>query len=56
MHLLGWVGVALLVVWALLWLGFKIVSGLVHLLLVVAVALVVYGLVRRGARAVRRRL
>lgn len=56
MHSLGWVGVALLALWAVLWLGFKIVSGVVHLLVIVAIAFIVIGLVKRGARAVGNRL
>ena len=49
-------GVLLLVIWAVLWLGFKIVSGLVHLLVIVGVALLVWGIVKRGARAVSNRV
>ena len=52
MHLIGWLGVALLALWAILWLGFKIVSGIVHLLVVVAVVLIVWGLVKKGARKI----
>ena len=56
MHGLTYVGVALLVLWAVLWLGFKLVSGVVHLIVLAAVALIVWGLVKRGAREVRSRL
>lgn len=56
MHGWGWLGVALLVLWAVLWLGFKIVSGVVHLLVIVGLAFLVYGLIKRGARAVRSKL
>jgi hypothetical protein len=55
MHPFVILGILLLIVWAVLWLGFKIVSGLVHLIVVIAVALVVWGLLKRGARAVRSR-
>ncbi len=48
-------GVLLLVVWAVLWLGFKIVSGVVHLLVIIGLAMLVWGLVKRGARAVSHR-
>jgi hypothetical protein len=41
--------------WAVLWLGFKIVSGVVHLLVIVGLAMLVWALVKRGARAVGRR-
>ena len=52
---LAWVGIALLVLWGVLWLGFKIVSGIVHLLVVVGIVLLIWGLVKRGARAVSNR-
>jgi len=47
-------GVLLLAVWAVLWLGFHVVSGLVHLLVIVAIVMIVWGLVKRGAAAVSR--
>ena len=56
MHGLVWVGAVLLVLWAVLWLGFKIVSGVVHLLVLAAVVFIVWGLVKKGARAVCTRL
>lgn len=56
MHAFVWLGVVLLVLWAVLWLGFKIVSGLVHLLVIAAVVLIVWGLVKKGASAVGRRM
>ena len=46
------IGVVLLVLWAVLWLGFKIASGLLHLVVVVAIVLIVWGLLKRGARAI----
>ncbi len=51
-----WLGIALLVLWAVLWLGLKIVSGVIHLLVIAGVVLLVWGLVKRGARAVGNRL
>ena len=51
-----WIGILLFVLWAVLWLGFKIVSGVVHLLVILAVVFVAWGLVKRGARAIDRRL
>ena len=56
MHGFVWIGVVLLVLWAVLWLGFKIVSGVVHLLVLAAVVFIAWGLVKRGARAVGKRL
>ena len=56
MHGFVWLGIVLLVLWMVLWLGFKIVSGVVHLLVLVAIVFIVWGLVKKGARAVERRL
>jgi hypothetical protein len=56
MHPFVWLGVVLLVLWAVLWLGFHIVSGVIHLLVIIGVAFLVWGLVKRGARAVGNRL
>jgi hypothetical protein len=56
MHPFVWIGVILLVLWAVLWIGFKVVSGLVHLLVLVALAMIVWGLMKKGARALDRRV
>lgn len=56
MNPLVWLGIVLLVLWAILWLGFKIVSGVVHLLVIAAVIMIAWGLVKKGARAVNDRL
>ena len=56
MHPLVWLGILLLVLWAVLWLGLKIVSGVIHLLVIAAVVFLVWGLVKRGTRAVSKRL
>lgn len=50
-----WLGVALLVLWAVLWIGFKIVSLFVHVLVIVGIVLLVRGLFRKGASAIRDR-
>jgi hypothetical protein len=55
-HGFVWLGIVLLALWMVLWLGFKIVSGVVHLLVLVAIVFIVWGLVKKGARAVERRL
>jgi hypothetical protein len=52
MRSLLWLGVALVVVWALAWLVFRIASAVIHLVLVVGIILAIVALVRRGARAV----
>lgn len=45
---LVWLGLALIVAWGILWLGIKMAVFAVHLLLLVGVALIVWGLLRRG--------
>jgi hypothetical protein len=52
MSALVWVGVVLAVLWAVLWIGFKVVGGLIHLLILAAVIFIIWGLVRRGAQAI----
>ena len=52
MHAVGWLGVVLLVLWADRWLGFKIVIGVVHLLVIVGVFLLIWGLTKKRANAV----
>jgi hypothetical protein len=50
------IGVLLLIAWAVLWLGFNIASGLIHLLVVIGLVMLVWGLLKRGARAVDRKI
>ena len=38
-----WLGIALVVLWAVLWLGLKIVSGVIHLLVFAGLVLLVWG-------------
>lgn len=52
MHPLLWAGIALLALWLVLWLVLKVVSFAVHLVLIAAVVLVAWGLIKRGARKV----
>jgi Flp pilus assembly protein TadB len=49
-------GIVFIVLWAVLWIGFHIVAGLVHLLIVIGVILLVWGLIKRGARAADRHM
>lgn len=56
MHPAVWIGAILLILWAVLWLGFKIVSGIVHVIVIIAVVLIVWGLITKGARAVGDRM
>lgn len=48
-------GIILIVLWAVLWLAFRILAWTVHLLVFVGLLLLLYGLVRRGTRQVRDR-
>jgi hypothetical protein len=41
--------VVLLILWLLGFFAFKVTSGLIHLILVVAVVVLILGLVRRGS-------
>jgi hypothetical protein len=56
MAALIWLGIILFVLWGVLWLGFNVVGGLVHLLVIAALVMIVWGLLKRGARAVDRRM
>lgn len=42
-----WLGIALLVAWAILWLGVKMAVGAIHLLLVLGVIAIAWGLLSR---------
>ena len=55
MHAPAWLGILVLALCAVLWLGFKLVSGVVHLLVIVGLVLLVRGLVTKGARSVSHR-
>lgn len=50
------IGIVLLVLWGVLWLGFNIVSGVVHLLVIAAIMMIAWGLLKRGTSAVRDKL
>lgn len=52
MSALAIIGAILIVIWLLGWLAFEIASGIIHLLLIIGVVLLVWGLVKRGAKAV----
>lgn len=56
MNVLVLFGIVLLVLWGVLWLGFNIVSGIVHLLVVAAIVMIAWGLIKRGASAVGSKL
>ena len=50
MHPLAWLGILVLALWVIAWLVFEVASFAVHVLLVAAVVLVLWGLVKGGAR------
>jgi hypothetical protein len=52
---LAWLGVLLVIAWLFLWLGLKIVSGAIHILLFLGVIAIVWGVIA-GAKARRGRL
>ena len=45
-------GVVLVVLWAVFWLGLKIATGMIHVLVIVGLAFVIWGLIKKGARAI----
>ncbi len=45
------IGVLLIVAWLVLWLAVKITFAAVHLLLLLGVAMIVFGLIRSGTRS-----
>lgn len=47
MGILKFIGVAIIVLWLVLWLAFKITVGTIHILLVVGAALLLIGLIKR---------
>ncbi|HEU4829992.1 MAG TPA: hypothetical protein VFT04_12420 [Gemmatimonadales bacterium] len=48
MHILAWIGIALLVCWTILALGLGILSAIVHVFAVVGLILLVWGLAKRS--------
>ncbi|HEX6941684.1 MAG TPA: hypothetical protein VF128_02085, partial [Gemmatimonadaceae bacterium] len=45
-------GIVMVVLWAVLWLGLKIATGMIHVLVIVGLAFVIWGLIKKGARAI----
>ena len=45
-------GIVMVVLWAVLWLGLKIATGMIHVMLIVGLAFVIWGLIKKGARAI----
>jgi hypothetical protein len=55
MRLYVGLGILLLVLWALFWIVFRVVAWMVHLLVVVGLLFLLYGLMKRGVRQTRDR-
>jgi hypothetical protein len=51
MGALKWLGAVLIVTWLVLWLAVKITFGAIHLLLLIGVAMLVWGLVKSQFRS-----
>ena len=49
MAILKGLGVAVIILWLILWLAVKITFGAIHLLLVLGVILLIVGFIRRAA-------
>jgi hypothetical protein len=52
MQPLLWLGIVLVVLWAVMWIGLKVATGMIHLLVILGLAFVIWGLIKRGARAI----
>ncbi len=50
MKLLVWIGLAMVIAWAILWLGLKIAIGAIHVLLILGLAVIAWG-VFQGMRS-----
>ena len=48
MKFLVWIGAAMVICWGVLWLGIKMAIGAVHLLLLLGVVLIGWGLLHKG--------
>jgi hypothetical protein len=48
---LVWIGIAMVICWGVLWLGIKMAIGAVHLLLLLGVVLIGWGLLHTGGTA-----
>lgn len=51
MKFLVWIGIAMVICWGVLWLGIKMAIGAVHLLLLLGVVLIGWGLLHTGGTA-----
>jgi Flp pilus assembly protein TadB len=53
MKALVWIGIAMVICWGVLWLGIKMAVAAVHLLLLLGLVLIVWGLVHGRSSAPR---
>ncbi len=53
MPLIVLVGILMIIAWAFLWLWLKIVSGLIHIIPIVALVFIIWGMLQRGKRALQ---
>lgn len=51
MKVIVWIGVAMVLCWGILWLGIKMAVAAVHLLLLLGLILIGWGMLRRGPSA-----
>lgn len=51
MHLMSWLGIALVVCWAVLWFSVKLAAVAVHLLLLLGIVFLVMGFMRGRANS-----
>jgi Flp pilus assembly protein TadB len=49
------IGIGVIVLWAVLWLVFRVVAFFVHILVVVGLLLILWGLLQRGRRQIGER-
>jgi hypothetical protein len=52
MQPLVWVGIVMVVLWAVMWIGLKVATGMIHVLVILGLAFVIWGLIKRGTRAI----
>jgi hypothetical protein len=52
MQPLVWLGIVMVVLWAVMWIGLKVATGMIHVLVILGLAFVIWGLIKRGARAI----
>lgn len=54
MKALVWIGLAMVICWAILWLGIKLAVGAVHVLLLLGAVLIIWGVLSKGRQQITR--